>query len=152
MMNHTQMKLPSRIFFSNFNLKIKKGEKILIVGKSGAGKSTVLSLLYKKFTEYKGSIKIDGIDIQNISDVDYFNLVSVVHQDPFIFDDTIKNNISLYSEFYENKIEDAVNRAGLQKFILNIPEKYETKIGEGASKISGGEKQRLAIARALRKH
>ncbi|WP_029409876.1 ABC transporter ATP-binding protein [Treponema pedis] len=135
--------------FSSFNLQIKKGEKILIVGKSGAGKSTLLSLLYKKFTGYAGSIKIDGVDIRNISDEDYFNLVSVVHQSPFIFDDTIKNNISLYSEFDENKIEDAVSRAGLQKVILNLPEKYETKIGESASKISGGEKQRLAIARAL---
>lgn len=138
--------------FSGFNLKIKKGEKILIVGESGSGKSTLLSLLYKKFTEYGGAIKIDGTDIQNICDEDYFNLVTVVHQSPFIFDDTIKNNIFLYGEFDEIKLENAVKAAGLQKFISNLNEKYETKIGEGASKISGGEKQRLAIARALIKN
>lgn len=74
------MKPPNRIlFFSNFNLNIKKDEKILVAGKSGAGKSTLLSLFYKKFTGYVDSIKIDGVDIRNISGEDYFNLVSVVH-------------------------------------------------------------------------
>ncbi len=125
------MKPPNRIlFFSNFNLNIKKGEKILVAGKSGAGKSTLLSLFYKKFTGYVGSIKIDGVDIRNISGEDYFNLVSVVHQSPFIFDDTVKNNTSLYSEFDESKIEDAVNRAGLQKVILNLPENNRFFVAE----------------------
>ena len=138
--------------FSNINLSIKKGEKILITGKSGSGKSTLLSLLYKKLTDYTGTITIDGVDIRQISDADYFRLVTVVHQNPFIFDDTIKNNITLYNTFDEAQLTDAVECAGLQQFIATLPEKYDTKITEAASNISGGEKQRIAIARALIKN
>ena len=134
----------------NINLTIKKGEKVLIVGESGSGKSTLLSLLYKKFTGYEGLIKIDGTDIRKIPDAAYFKLVSVVHQSPFIFDDTIKNNIALYNEdISDERIKEACKKAGLQRFIESLPLGLETRIGEGASKISGGEKQRIAIARAL---
>ncbi|AAS13069.1 ABC transporter, ATP-binding/permease protein [Treponema denticola ATCC 35405] len=134
----------------NVNLSVKKGEKVLIVGESGSGKSTLLSLLYKKFTGYEGLIKIDGTDIRKIPDDSYFKLVSVVHQSPFIFDDTIKNNIALYNEdISDERIKEACKKAGLQKFIEGLPLGLETRIGEGASKISGGEKQRIAIARAL---
>ncbi|UTY25108.1 ABC transporter ATP-binding protein [Treponema denticola] len=134
----------------NINLTIKKGEKVLIVGESGSGKSTLLSLLYKKFTGYEGLIKIDGTDIRKIPDAAYFKLVSVVHQSPFIFDDTIKNNIALYNEdISDERIKEACKKAGLQRFIDGLPLGLETRIGEGASKISGGEKQRIAIARAL---
>lgn len=134
----------------NINLTIKKGEKVLIVGESGSGKSTLLSLLYKKFTGYEGLIKIDGTDIRKIPDAAYFKLVSVVHQSPFIFDDTIKNNIALYNEdISDERIKEACKKAGLQRFIDGLPLGFETRIGEGASKISGGEKQRIAIARAL---
>ncbi|UTY26735.1 ABC transporter ATP-binding protein [Treponema denticola] len=134
----------------NINLTIKKGEKVLIVGESGSGKSTLLSLLYKKFTGYEGLIKIDGTDIRLIPDASYFKLVSVVHQSPFIFDDTIKNNIALYNEdISDERIKEACKKAGLQRFIEGLPLGLETRIGEGASKISGGEKQRIAIARAL---
>lgn len=134
----------------NINLTIKKGEKVLIVGESGSGKSTLLSLLYKKFTGYEGLIKIDGTDIRKIPDTAYFKLVSVVHQSPFIFDDTIKNNIALYNEdISDERIKEACKKAGLQRFIESLPLGLETRIGEGASKISGGEKQRIAIARAL---
>ena len=134
----------------NINLSVKKGEKVLIVGESGSGKSTLLSLLYKKFTGYEGLIKIDGTDIRKIPDDSYFKLVSVVHQSPFIFDDTIKNNIALYNEdISDERIKEACKKAGLQKFIEGLPLGLETRIGEGASKISGGEKQRIAIARAL---
>lgn len=132
------------------NLTIKKGEKVLIVGESGSGKSTLLSLLYKKFTGYEGLIKIDGTDIRKIPDAAYFKLVSVMHQSPFIFDDTIKNNIALYNEdISDERINEACKKAGLQRFIESLPLGLETRIGEGASKISGGEKQRIAIARAL---
>ena len=134
----------------NINLTIKKGEKVLIVGESGSGKSTLLSLLYKKLTGYEGLIKIDGTDIRKIPDTAYFKLVSVVHQSPFIFDDTIKNNIALYNEdISDERIKEACKKAGLQRFIDGLPLGLETRIGEGASKISGGEKQRIAIARAL---
>ena len=134
----------------NINLSVKKGEKVLIVGESGSGKSTLLSLLYKKFTGYEGLIKIDGTDIRLIPDASYFKLVSVVHQSPFIFDDTIKNNIALYNEdISDERIKEACKKAGLQRFIESLPLGLETRIGEGASKISGGEKQRIAIARAL---
>ena len=134
----------------NINLSVKKGEKVLIVGESGSGKSTFLSLLYKKFTGYEGLIKIDGTDIRKIPDAAYFKLVSVVHQSPFIFDDTIKNNIALYNEdISDERIKEACKKAGLQRFIESLPLGLETRIGEGASKISGGEKQRIAIARAL---
>ena len=134
----------------NINLSVKKGEKVLIVGESGSGKSTLLSLLCKKFTGYEGLIKIDRTDIRKIPDASYFKLVSVVHQSPFIFDDTIKNNIALYNEdISDERIKEACKKAGLQKFIEGLPLGLETRIGEGASKISGGEKQRIAIARAL---
>ncbi|MGP1577863.1 MAG: ABC transporter ATP-binding protein [Treponema sp.] len=136
----------------DITFSIKKGEKILLIGESGSGKSTLLSLLYKKITGYTGSISIDGVDIRNISDEDFFQLVTVVHQNPFIFDDTIRNNITLYGTFDEADFEKAVETAGLKDFIEKLPNKYDTKIGEDGSSISGGEKQRIAIARALIKN
>lgn len=138
------------LVLQNINLEIKKGEKVLIVGESGSGKSTLLSLLYKKFSTYTGEIKIDNVDINAISDTDYFNLVSVVHQSPFVFDDTIKNNIVLYNDtISDDCLNNAIDDAVLRKFIDGLLKKENTMIGEAASKISGGEKQRIAIARTL---
>lgn len=136
----------------NFNLTIKRGEKILLIGKSGSGKSTIFSLPYKKFTDYTGDITVDGIDIRKIPDADYFNLVSVVHQAPFIFDDSIKNNITLFSKVSDARISDAIEKAQLKTFFEQLPKGMDTRLGENTSKISGGEKQRIALARTFIKN
>ena len=108
--------------------------------------------MYKKFTNYTGDIRIDGINIRKIPDADYFNLVSVVHQTPFIFDDSIKNNITLFSEISDARISDAIEKAPLKTFIEQLPKGIATRIGENASNISGGEKERIVLARAFIKN
>lgn len=123
----------------------EKGKKYAIVGQSGCGKSTILKLLLGYYETYKGDIKIDDIDIKDISSTDLTNLISIIHQNVFIFDDDIKNNITLFNDYSKEKIDKIIKFVKLE-YLLN--EKNKTS-GENGCYLSGGEKQRIAIARAL---
>lgn len=138
-----------RVILSDVNLEFKKNGKYLIVGPSGGGKSTLLRLFRKYFNPTKGNIKIDGYDLKDVKKEDYFSLVANIEQQVFIFEDTIKNNITLYKEYSDKDIEAAINSAGLSDFIHNLSNGLDTIIYDNGKNISGGERSRIVIARAL---
>ena len=135
--------------FNNLSLQIKKGEKIAIVGMSGSGKSTLLNLLLRFYDVTSGYISIDNQDLQAISAESLYNLMTIVQQDVYIFDDTLKANITLSQFFTEDDIKKAVQQSGLESYILENELGLQTLCGENGSNLSGGERQRLSIARAL---
>ena len=135
--------------FNHLSLKIQKGEKIAIVGMSGSGKSTLLNLLLRFYDVTSGHISIDNIDLQAISAESLYNLMTIVQQDVYIFDDTLKANITLSQSFTEDDIKKAVQQSGLESYILENELGLQTLCGENGSNLSGGERQRLSIARAL---
>ena len=135
--------------FNHLSLKIQKGEKIAIVGMSGSGKSTLLNLLLRFYDVTSGHISIDNQDIQSISAESLYNLMTIVQQDVYIFDDTLKANITLNQFFTDEEIKQAVQQSGLESYILENELGLQTLCGENGSNLSGGQKQRLSIARAL---
>ena len=135
--------------FNNLSLNIQKGEKIAIVGMSGSGKSTLLNLLLRFYDVTSGHISIDNQDLQDISSESLYNLITVVQQDVYIFDDTLSANITLNQPFAEDDIKQAIQQSGLENYILENELGLQTLCGENGSNLSGGQKQRLSIARAL---
>ena len=136
----------------NINIDIDGNSMTAFVGHSGAGKSTIMSLLPRFYDPQEGSIKIDGQDIKNISLKSLRKNLSLVSQDIILFDDTIKNNISYAkSDASIDEIEKACKYAAADEFINKMPNKYETLIGENGIRLSGGQKQRISIARAILK-
>ena len=135
--------------FNNLSLNIQKGEKIAIVGMSGSGKSTLLNLLLRFYDVTSGNISIDNQDLQDISSESLYNLMTVVQQDVYIFDDTLSSNITLNQPFTEDDIKQAIQQSGLENYILENELGLQTLCGENGSNLSGGQKQRLSIARAL---
>ena len=137
----------------NINFKVKGGTMAAFVGQSGAGKSTIMSLIPRFYDSQSGKILIDG---QNIYDVNLFSLrknISLVSQDVILFDDTVRSNI-LYANpnATDDQIYDACKLAAAEEFIIKLPDGYDTKIGENGVKLSGGQKQRISIARAILKN
>ena len=135
--------------FNHLSLKIQKGEKIAIVGMSGSGKSTLLNLLLRFYDVTSGHISIDNIDLQAISAESLYNLMTIVQQDVYIFDDTLKANITLNQFFTDEEIKQAVQQSGLESYVLENESGLQALCGENGSNLSGGQKQRLSIARAL---
>jgi ATP-binding cassette subfamily C protein len=135
--------------FNHLSLKIKKGEKIAIVGMSGSGKSTLLNLLLRFYDVTSGHISIDNQDIQAISADSLYNLMTIVQQEVYIFDDTLRANITLNQSFTDEEIKQAVQQSGLESYVLENESGLQTLCGENGSNLSGGERQRLSIARAL---
>lgn len=132
------------------SLRIPQGTKVGIVGASGAGKSTITELLLRFYDVQKGRILIDGIDLKDLDLVSWRRQIGVVSQDIFLFNDTVKANIGYAKpEATKAEIEDAARRAHAHEFIQNLPQGYETLIGERGVLLSGGQKQRIAIARAI---
>ena len=135
--------------FNNLSLKIQKGEKIAIVGRSGSGKSTLLNLLLRFYEVTSGHILIDNQDLQDISIESLYNLMTVVQQDVYIFDDTLRANITLNQFFTDEEIRQAVQQSGLESYVLDNESGLQALCGENGSNLSGGQKQRVSIARAL---
>lgn len=126
------------------------GKHYAIVGKSGCGKSTLLSLLLGYYPDYGGSIFYDGAELRELSRECLGSTAAYVSQDTFLFQDTIWNNITLYEEKYTRQdVESALEQAGLSEFAASLPEGLSTMAGENGRNLSGGEKQRLSLARAL---
>lgn len=129
------------------NLKFEKGKSYALVGASGSGKSTILRLLMGHFSNYQGSITIDGKELKRISMDSLYEIVSVIQQNVFLFNSTIKDNITMFKNFNEDDYITAVENAGLAGLISDKGEYYQC--GEQGSNLSGGEKQRVSIARCL---
>lgn len=135
---------------NNISFQINKGEKIAIIGSNGSGKTTIINLLLRVLKPTSGKIYIDDIDIDSISLKDYRKLISVVNQNPYLFNTTIKDNILPGSKDYE-KVYSSVKEIRIEDFIESLPEKYETIVGVNGANISGGQKQKIAMARAIAK-
>ena len=134
------------------NLDIKKGKKVAIVGNSGAGKTTLTKLLMRLYDVNEGEILIDNINIKNIRLADLRNQIAWVSQHALLFDDSIENNILLGKVKDDILFKNACTQAQVDDFVLALPHQYKTTIGHGGTKLSGGEKQRICIARALYKN
>ena len=134
----------------NFNLKINKGEKIALIGKTGSGKTTLAQLLLNMYQLNSGTILYDGVDLEKINNDDLRNQISYVPQDVFLFSDSVKNNISFGVEKADMEtIKKAAVQASIHHEIEKFEKGYETLIGERGVTLSGGQKQRISIARAL---
>ncbi|MGE7925295.1 ABC transporter ATP-binding protein [Viridibacillus arvi] len=142
----------NRAGLQNVSFKVQPGETIGIVGGSGGGKTTILELLMRFYDPTEGAVSIDGIDISKYNLIDFRNAIGLVTQDPFLWNRTIKENL-IYGvpNATEEQLLHAIKVAQLEEFIDSLPEGYETVVGERGVRISGGEKQRLAIARAILK-
>lgn len=141
-----------RIILKNFNLKIEPHKKIAIVGSSGQGKSTLFNLLTRIFDPLKGEILIDNVNIKDLSESELRHHISIIRQEPFIFNRSIHDNFRLIKKNITiDEIRKYTKMAYLDDYIMSLPEKYETILGEGGVNLSGGQKQRLSIARTLAK-
>jgi subfamily B ATP-binding cassette protein MsbA len=138
---------------SNINFEVKAGEIIALVGPSGAGKSTLMDLLPRFYDPTSGEIRIDGIDLKQIDLRSLRDLMGIVTQETILFNDTVWNNIAYgHNQASKEEVESSAKAANAHQFIMSMPQKYQTVIGDRGVKISGGERQRLAIARALFKN
>jgi subfamily B ATP-binding cassette protein MsbA len=141
------------VILDGINLKIEKGKTIALVGSSGAGKSTLADLVPRFHDVTSGEVLIDGINIRDYSLESVRRQMSIVTQEPILFNDSITNNIALgQSEINQHEVEQAARIANAHNFIVAKENGYETNIGDRGSKLSGGERQRLTIARAVLKN
>lgn len=144
---------PGEMVLDNINFSINKGEVVALVGPSGGGKSTLVDLIPRFYDVTGGSIKFDGKDLRDLKIEDLRKFIGIVTQETILFNDSIKNNICYGStDFSEEDIFEAAKVANAHKFITEMPNGYDTEIGERGVKLSGGQRQRLAIARALLKN
>ncbi len=132
------------------SLKIKDGESVAFVGRSGAGKTTLIRLLLRFYNVSSGQIKIDGVDIKKMRKSDLRSLMGVVPQEPVMFNNSIEFNLTYGKEnAKKDEVREVARKANILEFIEGLPKKWKTEVGERGIKLSGGQKQRLAIARAL---
>jgi subfamily B ATP-binding cassette protein MsbA len=137
----------------NFSLEVPKGKTVALVGQSGSGKSTIANLLTRFYDVQEGSVKIDGIDIKDMTLESLRDLMGLVTQDSILFNDSIKNNIRLgKQDATDEEIIAALKVANAYEFVAALPNGIDTNIGDAGGKLSGGQKQRLSIARAVLKN
>ena len=140
----------SNVVLNKINLEIKGGKMSALVGHSGSGKSTILNLIPRFYNVKSGDIEIDDQSIYDLKIQSLRNQISLVSQDTTLFDDTIRNNIAYANmNATEEEIREATKLSYCEEFINQLPNKYETIIGENGVRLSGGEKQRISIARAM---
>jgi len=132
----------------DISFEINKGEKVALVGRTGSGKTTIISLLLRLYDGYEGSIKIDGIELKDISKKSLRSLFSTVFQDIFLFEDTIRNNITIGKDLNDDYLFKYLKKIGIDDFFKRFPEKFSTLIGNDSTNISTGEKQLISIVRA----
>lgn len=131
-----------KIILNNVSATFEKGKKYAIIGKSGSGKSTLLKLIAGYYPSFEGTIRTDGSMALPDS-------IAMIHQDTFLFKDSVRNNLTLWKSYTEDEILKAVKRAGLTEFVAALPQGLDSMVEENGSNFSGGECQRIAIARAL---
>jgi len=138
---------------TNFSLEVPKGKTVALVGQSGSGKSTIANLITRFYDVNQGAILIDGVDVKDMQTASLRKLIGVVSQDSILFNDTIKNNLLIGKpDATDEELITAAKIANAYEFINDLPEGFDTNIGDTGSKLSGGQKQRLSIARAVLKN
>lgn len=138
---------------TNFSLEVPKGKTVALVGQSGSGKSTIANLITRFYDVNQGAILIDGMDVKDMQTASLRKLIGVVSQDSILFNDTIKNNLLIGKpDATDEELITAAKIANAYEFINDLPEGFDTNIGDAGSKLSGGQKQRLSIARAVLKN
>jgi subfamily B ATP-binding cassette protein MsbA len=144
---------PDIAALSGVNLEVPAGQRVALVGPSGAGKSTILNLIPRFYDIAQGSVSIDGIDVRDVTMKSLHHNIALVSQEITLFDDTVRANIAYgRAGASDQEIETAAQNAAAHEFILQLPEGYDTRVGEQGVKLSGGQRQRLAIARAMLKN
>lgn len=152
-LDNISFKYEDEYVLKNFDLSVPKGHTVALVGQSGSGKSTITNLVTRFYDVNEGEISIDGINIKDLTKKSLRNLMGLVTQDSILFNDTVKSNISMGKEnASEQEIIAAAKIANAHDFIMELPEGYDTNIGDSGNKLSGGQKQRLSIARAVLKN
>ncbi|OQY10839.1 MAG: ABC transporter [Marinitoga sp. 4572_148] len=150
---NVSFKYDNEYVLKNINFKIEAGKTLAIMGTTGSGKSTLISLISRFYEEYDGDILLDGINIKDISLNSLRKNISYVFQDTFLFSESVKENVKYGNDnATDEEIINACKEAQAHQFIMNLPEKYGTVVGERGLGLSGGQKQRLTIARGLLKH
>lgn len=137
----------NKLVLKNINIIFPKGSKTALIGKNGSGKSTIINLLFRMYEPLEGQILLSGKNISNISLIEYRDIFSVVSQDIYLFNDTIRNNICLYKQVNDKMILDVCKDCGLADFIADVSLDYI--VGQNGMMLSGGQKQKIALARAL---
>ncbi len=137
------------LVLEDVNVEFEKGGKYLVIGPSGGGKSTLLRLLRKYFNPNDGVITLDEKDLKDVKKLDYFGKIANIEQKIFLFEDSLRNNLTLYKDYSEEELQQAIERAGLSKFVKSRQGGLDTLIQDNGKNISGGEKSRIAIARGL---
>ncbi len=150
--DHIWFRYEEEWVLKDFTFKVEKGETVALVGATGSGKSTIVQLLPRLYEVQKGEIRIDGKPIHDYSQKSLRDQIGFVPQKPFLFEDTINSNISFGRPFTDQQIHKAAEMAYASEFIDLLPNKYETMLSEMGKNFSGGQQQRLAIARALVKN
>ncbi len=146
-------KYEDQYVLKDFSLEIPKGKTVALVGQSGSGKSTIANLLTRFYDVNEGIIEIDGVDIKNISKRSLRGLMGIVSQDSILFNDSVGNNLKLGKPLAsDSELMEAAEISNSYEFIKDLPESFETNIGDSGNKLSGGQKQRLSIARAVLKN
>lgn len=135
------------LILHDINVSFESGKSYAIVGGSGSGKTTLLNLLLGSFTDYEGMVTFDGEELRNISTDSLYDIISIIQQNVFVFDNSIRDNITMFKEFEEDTIQFAIERAGLTNLIEEKGHEYNC--GENGCGLSGGERQRISIARCL---
>ena len=152
-LNNISFKYEDEYVLKNFNLNVPKGQTVALVGQSGSGKSTIANLVTRFYDVNEGAIKIDGTNIKDFTKKSLRDLIGLVTQDSILFNETVGNNIGLGKEnATEEEIIEAAKIANAHEFIIELPNGYDTNIGDSGNKLSGGQKQRLSIARAVLKN
>ncbi len=152
-LHDVSFKYEEEMVLKHIDLEIKKGETVALVGQSGSGKSTIANLLLRFYDVNGGNVKIDGIDIKNMTKKSLRNLIGLVTQESILFNDSVRNNIALSRpDATDEEVIRAAKIANAHDFIMELPKGYDTNIGDSGNKLSGGQKQRLNIARAVLKN
>jgi ABC-type multidrug transport system fused ATPase/permease subunit len=138
--------------FTEASFVIEKGKKYLIKGVSGAGKTTLMNLLAMIYDDFEGKITVDGTDYREIAEKSFHEKVAFIYQDVFLFEDTIKNNITLYRDIPQEQIDYAVKVCGLDSILAGKKDGLEERLTENGKNLSGGQRQRISIARAIAKN
>jgi len=150
--SHVNFSYEQKQILKDASFIIEKGKKYLIKGISGSGKTTLMNLIAMVYDDYEGKITVDGIDYRDIFEKSFHQKVAFIYQDVFLFEDTIKNNITLYNDIPEDQIDYAVKACGLDSILMEKKNGINERLSENGKNLSGGQRQRISIARAIAKN